>query len=1034
MEGLRPGTCYQFKISALSRMGEGPFSGASATMHTQPLDLQGTSTSGWMKLRVTQSSSKKNNDSSDESQDSSWVQNLSQWINPAYWFARNRRKHSTRFIVMDKRYLTYYKDEQMALKHQSLKKRKKLKTSVMLRNVSTLRLSQDAIEQDEASMGIQSFQLTVPRSYSSSTSSMSGRCQIVIQPEAKADVLKWAQALAEAVPRASVHSSVLELLKAHDIVLPTIIVSQASQEYGDGSMSSASTKDDGTSSYVTGDESWNDHSVTGEDDEDDEIRKIQKGWWLAIYRRIYVLQDAVLRSETEPFDDDDEDYDEFGPQPADFIKISINAVRSNTANICYLSFVASFSAQGDVLNFIYVLSLFGFLLFENPRPKPKLWRFFLRYSFFVMSIRYLFQLPFFCQNVTSDFSLYPSIQPYCPSNNDYRSNQAPIQNMAIFGLYKFDGTVIANMNSLIIGLRWNFLVVLAILFHRHELRLRGIWQNSKFNSASASLGVDDVRASGTSSRDSIEDIMNMGQVWANHQQSGAPGKWSGGSGTGPSTPQPQTEAEITQNALADLHSEAQAQAQEIKNKRRTLRRSSTTVSKLNLDESTNEKEDDAQPVYLEASAEQSSPLRTWFFSVLPPKSKAYYSRLLPEPPHQWDKNIHEAITGTKPGRDYFGISFVVLLVSIIYLLLFYQELGEPEPDETLDKELSGQLSGYMVLAISMELCTIIWDRAAFMYKSLLSKLILQYTYVLTVHLSLWIVIPRYTKLYFQNRTAMVVYYLLKCVYMWFGAQQLKYGYVVFQESHNNNSDEKKKKGGQKSKQKHVDDEEEDHVPFLERKFKQLYEVYMFVPFAFEMKALLDYCCTNTSLKMSMFLLLEETNANLVIVKAEMEDRVEDAEILQGHRRQPLYRKLSSAGVILFLLFACLIGPLLLFSTANPGTATNKIEVSTVTFGVREASGRTNTFYRGRDTGSEGPIDINLFAEDVFTQRIAFSSFSQDIWSLSPPQRTNLALELDKPANDMEWILELEFQRDQVCLMIVIVMTNTYLDIIQIFRY
>ena len=331
----------------------------------------------------------------------------------------------------------------------------------------------------------------------------------------------------------------------------------------------------------------------------------------------------------------------------------------------------------------------------------------------------------------------------------------------------------------------------------------------------------------------------------------------------------------------------------------------------------------------------------------------------------------------------------MLLVTLLYLIVFYEHMGEPTSDDSFSIDLGdSMLSGYMVLSVTITMVFIIWDRASYLYGSLLSKLILQYSYVFIVHLTVWILIPRYTLIYFQNRPALVIFYLLQCIYMWLGARQIKFGYRLFKRS-----------------------QFSEHKSSLFSTFiKETYELYLFIPFAFEMRALVDYVCTKTSLKLSMWLLLEETAAHLFVVQTEMEDRIEKQHTLQGNRRQPLYRKLLTGGVLLVLLFICLVGPLALFSTANPSTKKNDVVMSTLRFSIVEGeTGVVHTLYENRDTARD-EFNIQTYRKDTYTQRLVYSSFAADIWTSSPPQRSGLITELQSNSSNVEWFVELEMHR------------------------
>ena len=119
--------------------------------------------------------------------------------------------------------------------------------------------------------------------------------------------------------------------------------------------------------------------------------------------------------------------------------------------------------------------------------------------------------------------MWVSVQPFCPETADYANDQAPIQSMALLGLYKFDGTVNPLVNSMFDGLKWNFLVVLSILFHRREMQLRGIWASSNFVEKSSDETVADQRdstRSSVSSEDSIDLVTgtDLSEALATYQK------------------------------------------------------------------------------------------------------------------------------------------------------------------------------------------------------------------------------------------------------------------------------------------------------------------------------------------------------------------------------------------------------------------------------------------------------------------------------------------------------------------------------------
>lgn len=668
-------------------------------------------------------------------------------------------------------------------------------------------------------------------------------------------------------------------------------------------------------------------------------------------------------------------------------------------------------------------------------------------------LRYVFQLSVFClrQNSNNGY-YYPSFQPYCVVTDDSvtSSEAKSIQPMMLFGLYKFDGSGIDSVTSIFDGLQWNLYVVLCIMWHRRELMTQGLWVEESSDSQ-MSFRSDAARAfhsSFTSSRDSIDDAFQNGPTGDDEYHPGiirSQNRLETSSGRTTDDGQARqtlktpsksfgalsmSSASANANDLAaELLEEIQAQEEEEERKKveealaaaagndddddeigtppnsppvssiypnsssrpSSSEKTSKTVSfPVNIVSETFESEQ----VEIEDSVDLDFPQRkklSWWEKNFPRACK-YFESVVCDPPPQWDKDIHIAITGEKPGRDYYTASLSVVLFSSVYAVIFFKALGEPDPNDaassTADTRLtsSSMLSAYLVLVVLLEVCFIIWDRVAYVCRSLASKLVLQYTYALLLHLCVWWLIPMHTNIYFQQRPALVFFYLQHCVYLWLGALQIRYGYPAFKGSKYNYASE----------------------TIYTKVNETLFPLVMSAPFLFEMRALLDYVCTKTSLSWSHWVLLEDTAAHLFQVKMEMQGRVENAEILQGKRRQPLFGKMTSAGVMLLFLLICLVGPLALFSSANPSTTENKVTLTDVVFGITDSQGTLSTLYTNSDINSP-TYKINRNTDGAAVQRVEFDTFSREIWTSSPPRVNQLVGQLQS-TEVLNWTIGFTFER------------------------
>ncbi|KAE8912383.1 hypothetical protein PF005_g16710 [Phytophthora fragariae] len=1006
IEGLRPGTSYQFKVCAVSRMGEGPFSAASDPIATYALNLDGSTTAGWMKYRR-------------EKLPAPRFGFLVSWM---------KAKYLHRYVVIDSSHLVFYQDEDKALRHRSRKHRKRLKTSFKWRDVISLRLSDTKVQFDDMSPSLYCFEIVVRHAGSR------GDVKYVFQSELTKEFNMFLSALAFAVPREALDESIVECLKERSLPNPLDVAPPSRS--GDDDPNYDENKSEWSS--VTGDE-----STLGDPEDEEFDDKSGFAWRTPLHRFLYNFQNAGFKLETAQYEEDDLNE----PSLAEIGQLVINGVRSKSASICCLAMIICFTVQADLLNMVYVMAVFGFLIVENPRPAPMVWTHLLAYTCCIISLRYVFQLSIFCTGMTDVGHFYPSFEPYCTTAADAATNAKSIQSMVLFGLYKFDGIAIKDVTSVYGGLQWDFYVMLFLLWHQRELRLQGFWVETiggdmvddQASSRYKSEVMRGLRTSFSSSHDSIDDaFLYDGPVSTKKLErtksarsvfraQGAPSFTSQRSSRNlPIVDRAATNASVISMDNTDICNEVAAQVlQELREQEKLeaekKKAEAVMAAAQNADDSVAHSPSSRRSLELAAATGNMSPrspravgdnvvskqvdmdadesevgfharAKESWLQKKSPKVYAYFQTVICKPPAQWDKDIQVAITGEKPGRDFYTASLSVLLFSSIYAVMFYEELGEADSSSTSVADANSRvsssslLSGYLVLLVLIELIFIIWDRVAYVCSSLESKVILQYSYTFVLHMTVWYFLPSNTNIYFQQRPALVAFYLFQCVYLWLGALQIRYGYPAYFGSRYNYTEETK----------------------VTAVSEMLFGLMMQAPFLFEMRALLDYICTKTSLSWQHWVLLEDTAAHLFGVKGEMKGRVEEAEILQGKQRQPMKKKLTSAGVMLLFLLICLVGPLAMFSSINPSTTANEVTLTTVVFGIVDEQETMNQLYSNSDSSSPScKVDLNTDSASV--QCVEFDVFSSDVWALSPPRMDLLVTQLQS-TQALNWTIEFTFTR------------------------
>lgn len=249
IEGLRPGAAYQFKVAAISRMGEGPFSAASDPYRTISLNWGGNCLAGWAHYKK---------------------QSL-----PRRWYSKLWTPTPiVRYVVVDSHAFVWYKSETIALKHRSAKKRKRMKTSFLVRNILSLDLSDAPERLDDTAPPIHTIDVVATMRNSNAQVAYTFHLERTDEFDA------WAAALALLVPRDALGPRLLAYLELHGLPLPP---DQDDDPFNMDEEDPANLNGSEWSS-VTGDESW-----LGDAEDDEMVKRPTYGWiWLKFYQFFYV--------------------------------------------------------------------------------------------------------------------------------------------------------------------------------------------------------------------------------------------------------------------------------------------------------------------------------------------------------------------------------------------------------------------------------------------------------------------------------------------------------------------------------------------------------------------------------------------------------------------------------------------------------------------------------------------------------------------------------------------------------------------------
>lgn len=132
--------------------------------------------------------------------------------------------------------------------------------------------------------------------------------------------------------------------------------------------------------------------------------------------------------------------------------------------------------------------------------------------------------------------------------------------------------------------------------------------------------------------------------------------------------------------------------------------------------------------------------------------------------------------------------------------------------------------------------------------------------------------------------------------------------------------------------------------FLTSKVTQVnylgFRLYRALPFLYELRCVLDWSCTATSLTMYDWLKLEDINSSLFLVKC-------DADLNRaGHKQGQKQSKMTKFcnGICLFFILICVIwAPMLMYSSGNPTNIANPAQDVSVQIDLKSAGGRLTLF-------------------------------------------------------------------------------------------
>ncbi|KAM9288789.1 piezo-type mechanosensitive ion channel component 1 [Morus bassanus] len=641
-----------------------------------------------------------------------------------------------------------------------------------------------------------------------------------------------------------------------------------------------------------------------------------------------------------------------------FLKLLLAGYRCVAAHselLCYFIIILNNMVTASVISLFLPILVFLWAMLSIPRPSKRFWMTAIIFTEVMVVVKYLFQFGFFPWNG------YAML---------VRNEGKPFFPPRILGLEKTDRYI-----------KYDLVQLLALFFHRSLLLAYGLWDHEENPFPKKKVEAEQVEDEEEEERqeEAVSPPLAVGEEGMEAGTLGA--------AVGP---------ELEGDAVGQEEGAGATQLRFRRKKRRGKKQPEAAPEEVAGDGEEEEEEEDEEEEAKQSHAQKK--LKAFGLQV-----KLFFLTMaqnMYRPVHRffWDI-LH---TQHRAATDVYAFMFLADVVDFIIIIFGFWAFGKHSAAADITSSLSDdQVPEAFLVMLLIQFTTMVIDRALYLRKTVLGKLIFQVILVFSIHLWMFFILPAVTERLFSLNTVAQLWYFVKCIYFSLSAYQIRCGYPT------------RILGN-----------------FLTKKYNHLnlflFQGFRLVPFLVELRAVMDWVWTDTTLSLSNWMCVEDIYANIFIIKCSRETEKKYPQP-KGQKKKKIV-KYGMGGLIILFLVAIIWFPLLFMSLVRSvvGVVNHPIDV-TVTlklggyeplftmsaqqqsiqpFTPQDYEALTNEFERQ-------PVAMQFITlygyEDIVTARIEGSSGS--LWSISPPSREQMRRELQNGSSDITLRLTWTFQRD-----------------------